>query len=483
MRVFNTDHVVHYTESTGRKRALMYHRKWLIDAFVMGVGDAVALLLAMLLAGAARLWLFGASLIPSWIWVLLVGWWTVAFVARLLPSWGMGVVEELRRTVIMLALLFGTAAVMLFLSKQSTETSRFTLTLGFLASVPLVPYIRMLVKRGLIATGRWGVPAVIYGGARTAQMTINALREEPGIGYIPMGIFDDDPELWGDYVEDVPVLGSTEQSTTAAPVAILAMPGIPRERLVELLEGPLSQYKQVLIIPDLFEIPTLWVKSRNLAGILGLEITRKLLDPLAQTMKRTMDLVVVVLLSPLWVPLYLCIALAIWLEDRHPPIFYQERIGRDGKAFNVHKFRTMVPDAEAVLSRHLTEDAGLRAEWEANFKLRNDPRITRVGAFLRKTSLDEIPQHINVLRGEMSLVGPRPLPLYHQEELPVQVQRLRTKVRPGMTGLWQVSGRSDAGNEGLVRWDAFYVRNWSIWLDIVILVRTFRVVARGSGAY
>ncbi|MEM6338258.1 MAG: sugar transferase, partial [Bacteroidota bacterium] len=147
------------------------------------------------------------------------------------------------------------------------------------------------------------------------------------------------------------------------------------------------------------------------------------------------------------------------------------------------KFRTMVKDAEAVLKRRLDEDPALRREWETTFKLRKDPRITRVGRLLRRFSLDELPQLINVLRGEMSLVGPRPLPAYHHEELTDRVRTLRERIRPGLTGLWQVSGRSDSGNEGLERWDAYYVRNWSLWLDIVILTRTVRAVLGGKGAY
>ena len=136
-----------------------------------------------------------------------------------------------------------------------------------------------------------------------------------------------------------------------------------------------------------------------------------------------------------------------------------------------------------MLQQKLAADPKLRAEWEQNFKLRQDPRITRIGRFLRKTSLDELPQLVNVLRGEMALVGPRPLPAYHQRELPLSVQRLRHEVHPDMTGLWQVSGRSDAGNEGMIQLDPYYVRNWSVWLDLVILLRTFRAVVRSAGAY
>jgi lipopolysaccharide/colanic/teichoic acid biosynthesis glycosyltransferase len=143
----------------------------------------------------------------------------------------------------------------------------------------------------------------------------------------------------------------------------------------------------------------------------------------------------------------------------------------------------MVTDADRALREALAADAALKAEWEANYKLRNDPRITRIGRFLRKTSLDEIPQLFNVLGGSMSLVGPRPLPDYHDKEVDARVQHLRRRVRPGMTGLWQVSGRSDIGTDGMEQYDSYYVRNWSVWLDIVLITRTFRAVIRSSGAY
>jgi len=175
--------------------------------------------------------------------------------------------------------------------------------------------------------------------------------------------------------------------------------------------------------------------------------------------------------------------LLIWLQDLKSPFFVQERVGRFGARFNVYKLRTMVPDAENVLQRKLAEVPALKEEWEKNYKLKKDPRITFVGKFLRRTSLDELPQLWCVLAGKMALVGPRPLPDYHHNELRPRVRRLREKVRPGLTGLWQVSGRSDSGIDGLERWDTYYVTNWSGWLDIVILARTALTVLKGTGAY
>ena len=202
-----------------------------------------------------------------------------------------------------------------------------------------------------------------------------------------------------------------------------------------------------------------------------------------RTIKHIVEISIIIAALPFWGMMCVLIYLAILFEDGHNPIFKQERLGKDGRMFYTFKFRTMVPDAEKVLERMLAQDEQLRQEWELFYKLRQDPRITRIGRFLRRTSLDELPQLINVLRGEMALVGPRPLSKYHLNALPDEVCRVRATVKPGITGMWQVSGRSDAGNDGFKRWDPYYVKNWSLALDVHILLRTVRVVLNGKGAY
>ena len=202
-----------------------------------------------------------------------------------------------------------------------------------------------------------------------------------------------------------------------------------------------------------------------------------------KAIKFVLDIAIVLIFSPFWLPICGIIYLAIWLEDNKNPLFLQDRIGKDGRVFKTFKFRTMVPDAEEVLKRVLAENEELRHEWETFYKLRKDPRITKIGGFLRRTSLDELPQLFNVLRGEMSLVGPRPLTTYHLEALPEEVCSVREMVKPGITGMWQVSGRSDSGNEGMKQWDPYYVKNWSLALDFSILYRTVHVVLKREGAY
>jgi lipopolysaccharide/colanic/teichoic acid biosynthesis glycosyltransferase len=202
-----------------------------------------------------------------------------------------------------------------------------------------------------------------------------------------------------------------------------------------------------------------------------------------QAAKQLIDIVIVLVTMPFWLPVCAVIYVAILLEDGKNPLFLQERLGKDGRIFRTFKFRTMVVNAEEVLKQALAQDEALRQEWETFFKLRKDPRITRVGNILRRTSLDELPQLVNVLIGDMVMVGPRPLPAYHHNALPTEVRELRNVVKPGITGLWQVSGRSDSGLDGMKQWDPYYVRNWSMMLDLQILVRTATVVLTRQGAY
>jgi lipopolysaccharide/colanic/teichoic acid biosynthesis glycosyltransferase len=195
-----------------------------------------------------------------------------------------------------------------------------------------------------------------------------------------------------------------------------------------------------------------------------------------------MDLFLVTVAAPLMVPLFLCMALAIKASSRGPVFFGQQRVGRGGRVFRAWKFRTMLVDAEDRLRDYLEQHSELREEWEATHKLADDPRVvTWIGRFLRKSSLDELPQLWNVVKGEMSLVGPRPLPQYHLEMFDEDFRRYREKITPGMTGLWQVNCRTDGDTKVWVKWDTYYIRNWSLALDLQILLRTPKVVLGGKG--
>ena len=471
-----------------RQHASAHTRRAAINTAYLTLSEGTALAVSLVVAGLLRqLWTSEPGLVVGAGWAVLPVYWAGSALWRLLPGWGLGAVEELRRQTLLVVSSFLMTVLGIWLAGpdlvDAPVSSRLTLGIAGVLALVIVPAARAKTKSMLVEAGVWGVPAVIYGAGEAGSRVVRQLQEERGIGYVPVAVFAEDERQWGDFLDTVPIVGGLEQIVPEAAVAFLALPEGARERQNELLEGPLASYPTVVLVPELLDAPTLGVRPRDIAGVLGLEISDTLTHTPARLLKRVFDLAVVALWAPLWMPVTALLAAAIWIEDRSNPFYGQVRVGRDGATFRAWKLRTMVPDAEAVLERALAEDDALRAEWETYFKLERDPRITRVGAFLRTTSLDELPQLWNVVEGTMSLVGPRPLPAYHHDELPERVRNLRERVRPGLTGLWQVSGRSDAGNTGMERWDPYYVRNWSPWLDAVILVRTVKVVLRGSGAY
>jgi Undecaprenyl-phosphate galactose phosphotransferase WbaP len=209
----------------------------------------------------------------------------------------------------------------------------------------------------------------------------------------------------------------------------------------------------------------------------------RLASPRSRRLKRAFDIFFALILALVAAPVAALIAAAIWLESRRGPIlFAHERIGRGNRRFRLWKFRTMAPDADRVLAEYLESNPQAAAEWHANHKLRHDPRVTRIGRLLRRTSLDELPQIWNVLRGDMSLAGPRPVVDAEKAHYGASWP-LYTLAMPGLTGLWQVSGRNDTTYRQRVELDASYVRNWSLKLDFILLLKTVRVVIKGKGAY
>ena len=459
-----------------------YYFRLAMNGAALMLSDAVALLVALMLGGLIRLAWRGQFLVADVGELLIPAWWIGSMFLRLTPGWGISAVEMVRRMVLLMFAVMAFLSFALFITHMTDVASRIALLSTCLIAAPLAGLLRSLVKALLIRLHRWGIPVVLYGWGTVLEHVARVLQQEGGMGYRAIGVFDDAAPR-GAQIAGLPVLGSIQESTPLAPCAILAAGEMQRGQVANLIEGSLAHYRHVIIIPDLLDTPSLWVRPREFIGVVGLEISNNLVKPTDRILKRFFELVAVALTVPLWLPLLAVLSFLVWVEDRGSPFYIQKRIGYKGRLIHTFKLRTMVRNAEAVLARHLETDTQLRAEWEAHCKLKHDPRITWVGRFLRRTSLDELPQIFNVIAGTMALVGPRPLPPYHEEKLPLRLREVRRRVRPGITGLWQVSGRSNSGNAGLERWDQYYVRNWSLWLDIVILVRTFRAVFRAEGAY
>jgi len=339
----------------------------------------------------------------------------------------------------------------------------------------------------MMKLGLWGKPVVIMGAGKTGRLLVRALQNGWGLGLRPVAVFDPRLAPRGGEIEGVAYGGTGIDALDLGKkqwidTVIFAMPRIRLEHLSKLVERASLSFRYVILIPNLAGITTSAVVARDLAGTLGVEIKHNLLNPWSRRVKRAFDLFGVIVGGLLISPLLLAIAASIKLTSSGPMLYKQRRPGAAGKYFDMWKFRTMRADAEQVLTKLLQSDPDLRVEWEKDHKLRYDPRITRIGRFLRKTSLDELPQLWNVLRGEMSLVGPRPI-LIEEVARYGEVYGLYQRMRPGITGLWQVSGRSDTSYEERLAMVAYYVRNWSVWLDLIILTRTALVGISNRGAF
>ena len=260
--------------------------------------------------------------------------------------------------------------------------------------------------------------------------------------------------------------------------------GTSKEELLKLLYSLQRCTRRVSFVPDLFGVPlsNLEMDAMFQERTLLLHVKNNLSQWHNRVLKRGIDVVAGGLILLAGLPFLLLIALAIRLESPGAPVFVHSRVGRGGQMFPCLKFRTMVQESDKMLAELLARDPAVRNEWETDFKLRNDPRITRIGKFLRQTSLDELPQLINVMVGQMSLVGPRPI---IRDEIVKYGPAIDDYylVRPGLTGLWQVSGRNDLSYKQRVELDSWYVRNWSPWFDLTILFRTVGVVLERKGAY
>lgn len=343
--------------------------------------------------------------------------------------------------------------------------------------------LRRATLRVLRARG-FGVDRVLIVGSDDVGLTVmRNLMAQPELGFEVVGFVDDDPERGSTNIGRFQALGSTAN-----------LPALLRSQQVDevIITLPWQQRRQILaitgqsarvgvrprIVPDLFQMSLSMVDMQNVAGIPMLTPSETQLSPWARLFKRGIDVLGSALGLLILSPLLAIVAVAIRLDSPGPVIFSQPRVGRDGRLFKVYKFRTMVKDADQIKDqvRHLNEAQG------PMFKIRDDPRVTRMGRFLRRTSLDELPQFWNSLRGDMSLVGPRPA-------LPDEVadyadwHRKRLATAPGITGLWQVSGRSDLPFDEMVLLDIYYIENWSPLLDLSILLRTLPSVLARSGAY
>jgi len=348
------------------------------------------------------------------------------------------------------------------------------------------PLYRAIVRLTVGRANWWGKRVIVVGGSRRGLLTYRWLQTHPAIGLRPAGIVEDvlspaschEIEGYLGQLDDLTEIAAAHDVDTA----VLAMsPHFDDDTRRMISRGGMG-IRHWIVIPESQGLPHLWATAGEVAGQPALAMQVGLLSPLALVTKRICDLAVVTIGSLVFSPVLIFIAVAVRLSSPGPIFYSQERIGRHGRRFRAWKFRSMIPNADQVLKDLLAKDPVLRAEWEADHKLKKDPRITWIGHIIRKTSLDELPQLWNIFKGEMSLVGPRPIVEAEVEKYGEHYEQYAA-VMPGLTGLWQISGRNKTTYEQRIEFDAYYVRNWSLWLDAHIFFSTIRVVLLREGAF
>lgn len=397
--------------------------------------------------------------------------------------------EMIRRTFYSVIYSIVVSIVVLFIAGKAPVVSRlFIAFLGCFVFV-FVCGSRLLVRYLCNRANILLEPTIIIGSDDTAKRVLNYSATNSFFGIKVIGIIDDKASgtaLEGKY----PLLGSTDKAAriilrTGVQNILVLAPRMDKRRLYSLIDEIFPLVKNISFVPETEELPVSNMEMHRLysENLVVISVKNNLSRWYNQFFKRAFDLSVATLGTIAISPILLGIAIAIKATSPGPAFYAHRRIGKNGVHFNCYKFRSMVIDSDKRLKEYLEEDPKAAKEWEESHKLKHDPRVTKIGSFLRKTSLDELPQLFNVIRGQMSLVGPRPI--VDDEVIKYDVFFSDyTMVRPGMTGLWQTSGRSDTSYSRRVRLDAWYVRNWNIWLDISLLVKTVRVVLSSrSGAY
>jgi len=410
----------------------------------------------------------------------------IFFLFNLYPGISLAPSEEFKRFSVSSIISYGGIILSRYIERNNWDTINTAFIISCVSSTVILLLSRSAAHWFLRITKLGGIPAVIYGSGGTSKLVVKCLLNSTNTGYLPVLILDDDAsgenEFMGVPVIHDTLIGPEIEKRYKIRMAIVAMPHLEVQELKRLINMSVSAFRYNIVIPSYFNITTVMMSVRDFAGILGIDISNKLQLLWNLRLKRFIDLVCVILGGILISPFLLLISLFIKMSSKGPVLYKQKRVGKDGKYFFTYKFRSMTINAEQQLKNLINKDPSLKTEWEQNHKLRNDPRITGIGKLLRKTSLDELPQFINILKGEMSLVGPRPIVDEEIIKYGEDFNRVFSN-KPGLTGLWQISGRSNTKYHDRIAYDTYYLQNWSIWLDLWIIYKTFGVIISGKGAY
>jgi undecaprenyl-phosphate galactose phosphotransferase len=376
-----------------------------------------------------------------------------------------------------------------FLFRSYPRFSRTVLVIAWLLSLAVFPLVRLAVKKALKRAGLWRKNILILGTGAEAQRAAREIARDGSLGFAVVGFLSEDGRRTGIRLAGgIPVVGAVGDfkrhlASLDARDVVVALSGWKRDRVLKIVKSCEPLVENIKVLPSTGSDYTTGVRVDEMGDVLTLSLPNNLAKPWNVLLKQAFEFALGFLLLLLATPVFLAVAAAVKIDSRGPVLFAQTRLGRAGRQFRIFKFRSMHPDGRERLKVYLRGHPRARLEWRRYQKLRGyDPRVTRFGRFLRSWSLDELPQLLNVLTGDMSLVGPRPY-LPRESGRIGPTGEIISRVRPGLTGLWQVRGRNKLSFEERLALDEYYVRNWSLWLDIVILLQTVKALALREGAY
>ncbi len=392
--------------------------------------------------------------------------------------------EDIKKIFNSLAIIVVVVLSIVSITKSSLLFSRLVIFLFWFYSLFIFPLFHVLSKKVLYKLKLWQKDVIICGTSSQTLEFCKSLESQFYLGYNVFAFFDRKYSLkqfnGKKVIRSILELGTESKKHDIDTIFIIASSKTDID-----LTSLQTIFKNVIVIPNLEGLSIFNTKVNFYFSqkLLFIQTKNNLDSILNQVLKRLFDLILVVIVLPFFLVALIFISIAIKLTSKGPIFFKHERVGKNGKIIKIYKFRSMYVDAQERLKVLLENNEALRQEWNQYFKLKNDPRITKVGNFLRKTSLDELPQIINIIKNEMSFVGPRPVVQEEVEKYYKEYAKFYYIVNPGLTGLWQVSGRNDTTYDFRVKMDSWYVTNWSLWLDIIILVKTFGVVIKKEGVY
>lgn len=352
--------------------------------------------------------------------------------------------------------------------------------LAFIFSVFLLPGIRDLTKMIFSKTKWYGVPAVIYSNNMSGIPVIDKLMAKRYLGYYPCAIIESGTVKEKEY-KGIPIFTTKDKDI----IEFIHDYNIKNAVIVDYKDDitqVMNNYRYTISVARFQNSFTSTQHIKDIDGIIGFSSTHNLTFKTNLILKRFIDIFLILFFSPILVPLFILLMILTKITSKGPIFYGHKRIGKNGNEFKCWKFRSMNIRSDEMLEEILKTDPVRRAEWEAERKFKDDPRVTKFGKFLRKTSLDELPQLINILVGQMSFVGPRPVTKPELEKYGSHKDYV-VSVAPGLSGMWQISGRSETSYEERIYYDTYYIQNWSVWLDVWILIKTVGVVLIGKGAY